>query len=67
MKEVFRKDAHTDRWDMQFEEAGALEVVGYDGDMGRIATCLATQLEEREENVLIGVCGVGFGCHAGLL
>lgn len=50
---------------MQVHEALLLEGVGDYGYGGWVAACRTTVLEDGEEDVLVGVCGVTFGAEMG--
>ena len=48
---------------MQFEETTALEGVGDYGEVRWVAVGKGVEMEEGEEDVLVGVGGVGFRCQ----
>lgn len=45
---------------MQIEEARAFEGVRYERYVGRVIGGEGMEVEDREEKVLVGVCGVRF-------
>ena len=49
---------------VQVEEAGAFEGVGDERDLSGVAGGEGVEMEDGEEEVLVGVCGVGFGRYA---
>ncbi len=49
---------------MQIEEASAFEGVGYERYVGWVFGSEGVEMEDGEEEVLVGVCSVGFSRHA---
>lgn len=49
---------------MQIEEASAFESVGYERYVGWVVGSEGVEMEDGEEEVLVGVCSVGFRRHA---
>jgi len=50
---------------MKFHEARFLEGMGDDGYGSRVARCQTPEIEDGEEDVLVGVCGLTFGFQMG--
>lgn len=48
---------------MQIEEPIALELVGDEGSMRWVGGSEGAEPKQREEEVLIGICGVVFVCY----